>query len=520
MIIRKPYAFLIKHFRKIHIALLILSVFIFYINITLRDFVRQFMEFQTYDQISDPISKYINIWLVLDLFLLFFLFGVLLFLLRYKKKPWKLYILPIGTYLLFGLTCIFTYNFFTGYTGNMSDTTNIRALRDLLFITYFLNYPVFVFLLVRIIGLDLSKFSFQNDKEYLDLSSEDREEIEINFEFDKHSIKRSIKRLFRNLTYVYKEHKFKISFSLFIGLLFISFLIYRNIFIINKVYKQGQDFQSNNFLINISNAYITDKDYTGNVIDHNNKFLILEVNIKNLINDDREVDFNKFHIKNGVDSYTYTSDNYATDFEDFDNIVDNFTLRSGQTSKFTLIYKVSKDLENDKFVLYYQEINGFNMTQLRKIKIKVKDVSKIIKQKEKKMNENISFGLLDDDYDFTLRDYVFGDNASYYKNVCTFDECKVSELNVNSIPGKKIMKISFSSDYSDGKELIDILSKYGKIVYKDSKGSNRKIAVENPIETNYYGKYLYTYVPDELVSSESIKINITIRNKKYVYVLK
>ena len=70
MIIRKPYAFLIKHFRKIHIALLILSVFIFYINITLRDFVRQFMEFQTYDQISDPISKYINIWLVLDLFLL------------------------------------------------------------------------------------------------------------------------------------------------------------------------------------------------------------------------------------------------------------------------------------------------------------------------------------------------------------------------------------------------------------------------------------------------------------------
>ena len=44
MIIRKPYAFLIKNFRKIHIVLLILSLFVAYKLINVNSFVYEFMK--------------------------------------------------------------------------------------------------------------------------------------------------------------------------------------------------------------------------------------------------------------------------------------------------------------------------------------------------------------------------------------------------------------------------------------------------------------------------------------------
>ena len=49
MIIRKPYAFLIKHFKKIHIILLFLSAFIYYKHLQITSFVNEFMRLETYD---------------------------------------------------------------------------------------------------------------------------------------------------------------------------------------------------------------------------------------------------------------------------------------------------------------------------------------------------------------------------------------------------------------------------------------------------------------------------------------
>ena len=49
MIIRKPYAFLIKNFRKIHIALLLIGLFILYKTIDTVGFVNDFMQYGIYD---------------------------------------------------------------------------------------------------------------------------------------------------------------------------------------------------------------------------------------------------------------------------------------------------------------------------------------------------------------------------------------------------------------------------------------------------------------------------------------
>ena len=99
MIIRKPYAFLIKHFKKIHIILLFLSAFIYYKHLQITSFVNEFMRLETYDMYNEPITNYVSFLPIFSMILLFLGSILLIILLRHKKKPWKLYIVPAFTYI-------------------------------------------------------------------------------------------------------------------------------------------------------------------------------------------------------------------------------------------------------------------------------------------------------------------------------------------------------------------------------------------------------------------------------------
>jgi len=381
MIIRKPYAFLIKNFRKIHIFLLVLCAYIYYVNMSVRGFVKEFLSLGSYDSYLEPISKHINIFVFFVLILIIAISFILVFLLKHKNKPWKLYVIPILQYVFLFIIFLITSNFFNSYTGYLESTTTIRAVNDLLFISSLFHYPVFLILIIRIIGIDLNKFSFKTDEEYLELDNEDREEVEISIDIDKESFKRTFRRFKRNLGYVYKEHKYIINIIIVFCFIILGVFTYRYFFIVNKVYKEGEVLNANNYSIDVNNVYITDKDMVGNTISKNNSFVILDVKVKNNIGS-REIDFNKFHIVNGVLNYTPTADNYAFEFSDFGKIYNSYEMKQGEEKNFILIYRVDKNLDKDKFVLYYQEINGYNQTYLRKIKIDVKDLSNI-KEKDK-----------------------------------------------------------------------------------------------------------------------------------------
>ena len=206
MIIRKPYAFLIKHFRRIHIFMLVLSVYIYYKCMQTRSFVSEFLELRSYDPYYEPIIRYASVLSLLVLIGLVVLSFTLVVLLRHKKKPWKLYVIPLVSYAFLFIAFVLTISLFSGY-NDTSGTTGIRAVGDLLFIGTLPQYVIIIILLMRIFGLDLNKFDFKSDKEFLELSNEDREEIEISVNIDKESFRRTFKRLKRNLGYFYQEHR-------------------------------------------------------------------------------------------------------------------------------------------------------------------------------------------------------------------------------------------------------------------------------------------------------------------------
>ena len=177
MIIRKPYAFLIKHFRKIHIFLLMLCGYIYYINMSVRSFIVDFISLGTYDSYLEPISKYINFWSFISLIFIIGSCLGLLILLKHKNKPWKLYLLPILEYSFLFVLYILIINYFNSYTGDFSSTATIRAIRDLIVMASVFQYPILLIILIRIFGVDLNKFNFKADQEYLELDSDDREEV-------------------------------------------------------------------------------------------------------------------------------------------------------------------------------------------------------------------------------------------------------------------------------------------------------------------------------------------------------
>ena len=171
MVFRKPYAFLIQYFQRIHLFLLGLCFYLFYKTTALRTFVSEFIRTESYNQDLESIKHYVGF---LPVFVILLCLGILLtlmILLRHKKKPWKTYLFPFINYIYLLIVMLYIRNFFMGY-NELSDITKIMAGRDLLFIAYIPQFAVFLLLILRTLGIDLNRFGFKNDKEYLEIKED------------------------------------------------------------------------------------------------------------------------------------------------------------------------------------------------------------------------------------------------------------------------------------------------------------------------------------------------------------
>ena len=514
MIIRKPYAFLIKNFKKIHITLLVFALYIYFKSTQTYSFVREFISLNSYDIYNEPISKYVNIFGYLLLIILILGSSSLMLLLRKKEKPWKLYLLPTMQYSLILLAFVFIRGYFNNYTG-VESTAPLRAWRDLLLVSQFAELGVIVIYLIRVFGIDLNKFNFKFDEEYLELEQSDKEELEININIDKSAFKRTFKRLIRNLNYIYQEHKLLCNIIIVIIVLLLGKNTYSYI-TSHKSFKEGDTFTVNGYTIKINNSYYTDKSYNGTIISKKSSFVVVDLSVTNNANITRTVNFNKYHVINGVRNYTPTEKTYETEFKDLGNSYDSVSLGSGKTKRLLLIFKVDNKLKKNRFVLYYQELNG-SYRNLRKIKLKIKDLSEIKVKEKLNLNETLQLNVLEEEENIIFEYYQIESNVNYsYKN-CTTINCTNTTRLYQSPSGYKVLIIAFGSDTFEGNDMSEFVSDYGKIVYKDNENKKKTIDVVNAIDKGYYGKYIYLKVPEEIEVADEISFEFTIRNNKYIY---
>ena len=511
MIIRKPYAFLIKNFKKVHIALFMFAIYIYFKCTKTYSFVNEFIKLSSYTIYSEAINQYVSVFSYFILLALITLSVFILVLLKRKDKPWKLYIIPVVQYSIILLSFIFIRGYFKAYTG-VESTASLRIWRDLLFISQFAQLGIFIIFIIRIFGVDLKKFNFRLDEEYLELEQKDREELEININIDRYAFKRNFNKLIRNINYIYQEHKL---IFIIIGIILVFIMGKNTVSYISshKIYKEGKDFNTNGYSVRVNNSYYTDKSYNGTVISEKSSFVIVDISITNTIDTTRDVALQRFHLINGINDYSPTAKTYETEFQDLGNAYDTVKLKKGDTKRFLLIYKVDRKLKQHRFVLYYQELQH-NDKYLRKIKLKIKDLSKIQEKDTLLLGDTFSINIRGEDENITIEEYEFADSITYISKDCQSYDC---ESSYTSVSGYKILKLKFGSDTYEGTDFIDFLQKYGKITYINNKNKKKVIDIKNALRKLYRGKYVYIAVPDDISKVSELNFEIIVRNKKYIY---
>ena len=138
------------------------------------------------------------------------------YLLKYKEKPVKWYVVMIIYYIVLFIM-LFWYS---GIIASMSKTVlsakMARVYRDVSIIIYLPQYIFVIFTVLRAVGFNLKQFNFQSDLKELEIKSEDNEEVEVGFELDGYKTKRFFRRFKREFSYYLIENKLMVSAVLII----------------------------------------------------------------------------------------------------------------------------------------------------------------------------------------------------------------------------------------------------------------------------------------------------------------
>ncbi len=251
MVLRRPYAFLIKYFRLIHLVITAMLAYLVVKNRSIYQFLKSVITTSTnrYEAF-----EYINYSLFLIIILAIVLCFIIFWLLKYKDKPRSIYIFIIIGYVIVSIFMLFLFNYMRTITSNILDLKTIRLYRDILLITLIFQYFVALVMAIRALGFDIKKFDFNRDIQELNAEASDSEEVEINPQIDTTNIVRGINKQQREFGYYFKEFKIYIIIILVILggiLIFKGYNFYNTRF---KIYLENQYVGSNNIL-KINDSY-------------------------------------------------------------------------------------------------------------------------------------------------------------------------------------------------------------------------------------------------------------------------
>ena len=235
MIIRKPYAFLIKYFKVIHIILFLFMSYLTYKTHGVYEFFSNYAKTGTYTYLNNMTFSYVNIFMIIIAIILVTLLLLIFFLMKQKEKKVLYYILATIYYFLsFGLY-IYFISIFKSLEFTVYNNQSLVLFRDISMVLYFLNYIFLVVAFVRGFGFNIKKFNFEQDLKELDISESDREEIEVGGQVDYENVGDFLRRRKRNFGYYIKENSYILIVFLIITVLGLGSHLIMTKLITNKV---------------------------------------------------------------------------------------------------------------------------------------------------------------------------------------------------------------------------------------------------------------------------------------------
>lgn len=532
MILKKPYAFIIKHFRIIHLLLLLPMI---YLIIKTKAIVTFFSSYVAYDYsfsftniLSGLASNYINIFMYIAVILVLTVLIALYFLLQNKEKPTKFYSISILYYIgIFILltTCI---NIFGQIEDGTLNFTMARIIRDVFFIIHYSQYIFIILFIVRGVGFNIKKFNFESDLNNLEISSEDDEEFEFLVGKDSYKTKRTIRRFFRELGYYYKENKFIFTIIFIVAFILLGTIIYSN-YEVKKVYKENESFAFGYINVKIKDSFISDLTLKGKAINTDKTYLILELELTNRYHEDKIFnDANlRVYINKKFISPTIYLGNY---FKDYGNPYTGAKIKANSSSECILVYELNKsELENKYSMVAYSGFNNDEKNygpQNKNITIKPSIEKSKVNTNNVIMGTNMSFKSTNlKDTNAIISNYEIKNRVPYTYKYCITKENCYDASDAITITGSEIGRFTFlvfdyelnldeSSKYVNAnRNFKDFFEDFMEIKYKI--GDNNYTTTTSVYNKGSYSDKLIVKVPSNIDDADTIEAIITVRNLAY-----
>lgn len=512
MILRKPYAILIKFFKLIHIIMFILFIFIAYKLSVIYHFFREFVVSYTFVKIENMASSYINLSLFLVLFVILIGAIAIYYLMREKEKPILFYRLLIIYSLGLIVALIIYYNFFNNLEYNSYNRVTISIYRDIIAVFYYVSYAFLAVSFVRGFGFDIKKFSFEKDIQKLDIKEEDREEFELSIKLDKEKIINYFRRERRLAKYYFKENALTLLIILGISLIVFGFILYRNIEE-NIVYNQGNIVLADNLNFNVLHTYITNNDKYGDNLNSN--YAIVNFDVFNNNSEKLQIAYERFRIE--IDNkYYYPVKNKDDSFNDLGTPYKNQYINPSLKETYILIFKIDS-YEPKKMVLeLYDGINansGNNAYLYQKINL-TKEYFDRKTIGDYKINDTINLSdTIWDKATFKITNYDIANNFIHEYENCVEDKCeKLRKVIISN--NSKVLKLNLEHSDID----IALLDNWASIIYNIS-DKEYTLNAKDAKMLFYDNDTIYFEVSNNIEDANIIKLKFNIRNRLYTVLL-
>ena len=524
MILRKPFAILIKYFKVIHLVQSIMLGYLLYLTVNISKFLSQYLLSPV--DLIDPskTNELFGIFIYIIPIILIIMFTVVAGIMKFKKKPILFYIIATFTLILSIIIYSFGNSIISGLEIKLVDIRTLKIVQDLITTTILIQIVTLLVTIVRATGFDIKKFDFNKDLEDLQIVEEDNEEFEVNVELEKGKWKRRYNKFIRQSKYIYKENKIVVSFFIICLLSVSGYLTYNYVYVENKVYTEKESLNIENISILVNKSYKTYYNIK-NKKQKDKAYVVVNIDLNKMYGKSDKMPSSRIYLK--INNHNFYH-NYKLQ-KDFFDLGDTYKEQKLilERKNYNFIYQIPKTLYNKNMYVAFKNDKGKEM----KIKLNTEELNLPKETHEKLIKETLNFE------DSLLLNTTFKVNNYQIEDtfVQNYNYCPVKDYCYNSVyyvtPSltsnyvKSILRLSLN--YNIDKELkiektsdfIDLLNGFGKLCYTLN---NEKICYTNlkKIDTKVKDNQLYIEVNQSIKQANKIWFEIEVRDKKYKYILK
>ena len=525
MVLKKPYAFLIKHFKLIHLLLAIPIAYLTWRTGAITSFLRQYVSANYYTSETNIAGTYLNILMYIAAIFAIIISLSIYLLMKQKEKKTKFYMLLTGYYILLILILTFCYSILGSIESASIGTQSVRLYSDLSIIIYIPQIFFLVYSLLRGVGFDVKKFNFEADIKDLEITDIDNEEFELVIGKDAYKYKRTARRFIREFKYYILENKFIFISITSLVVLLLGVMLYFHFGVFNKTYRQTQKLSHNHLIVTIVDSVLTNLNSNGLPNKDNVYLLAISAKIKNTGTKEAFLDYDNFQIDVAKRRIKMTLDR-ATQFPEIGNAYSRDTLiYPNEEGIFVFTYEIPEELINQKITLKILDTLTYEIGSITPIYKTVNlNYEKAFNKKDIKTVENGKYAELSST-SLKMSQVRIGktevtNTYEYNYKDCYNKKCQDLKNKISASSGKTLLVVkkditldTYSTYYKVRKGTKKFAEDFVTIKYTIN--DEEKIIGIKDLTPKENDEAWVLEVPSEITSASQIEVLLTIRNKVF-----